>query len=321
MRGRVDSRWTRLARRSQLAAIAAAALWLAHPAEATFRGAPGKIAFSRDPQGSPGLRHDIWTVSRSGAEERLTRGSGDDTEAEFSPNGGTIVYSRRGSGGRSTIWAMRANGRLKRRVVSGRGDSFSPTFFPSGRSIAYTAFDGHRDFDLYSVRLDDSRRRLLASNAAEAAISPSGRFLAYSSHAEGGGIRIRDLRTRRTRRLTVGSAQSLDFSPSGRRIVFSGQRPCSRKGSRRLLFGLLAVRVDSGRVSRLKFDCRREFISPVHSPNGRRLLFVRKRIAGTAAGLRFSLGVALPGGRTLDGVRWHRRGADESFPAWQGLRR
>ena len=288
---------------------------MAEPAAATFPGRPGKIAFSRSSARTFPSNGDIWTETRSGRQRRLTHTRRvDETDPVFSPNGRTIAYVRR-AGGNADIWVMRANGTRKRLLIGGSFDELQPSFYPSGRSLVFTNFDGGRSWTVYSIRLNGSRVMRQVPNATFPVVTRNGRFLAYSAAGAGGGIRIRDLRSGRTRRLTTGSAQQLDISPSGNRIVFTGQRPCRRGG--RLRFGLLSVGLRTGDVSKLRLSCRREFIMPAYSPNGRRIAFVHKKLARTGAGLGFRLGIMRPGGAPAGGAPRHRRGTNEIDPAWQ----
>jgi Tol biopolymer transport system component len=307
--------------RGRLVLLAAAVLCLAaEPAAAAFPGKPGKIAFARSSSANPQANADIWVASRSGEQRRLTRTRGiDESNPAFSPDGGLIAFVRR-TGGDADIWVMRANGTRKREVVASDLDEFQPNFFPGGGSILFTRFDGSRGWTIMSVRLNGSRLMRQVGNATFPTVSPNGRYLAYTKVQDGrGGIRLRDLRSGRTRELTTGSAQDLDFSPNGRRIVFTGQRRCSAGGN--LRFTVLTVGIDADRARPLRHSCRREFISPAWSPNGRKIVFIQKRLAGTAAGLRFRVGMMRPDGSPAGGAPRHRRGTNELGPAWQPLPR
>jgi Tol biopolymer transport system component len=304
-----------------LVLLAAAGLCLAaEPAAAAFPGKPGKIAFSRASSANPQANGDIWIASRSGEQRRLTRTRGiDESNPVFSPGGGRIAFVRR-TGGDADIWVMRANGTRKREVAGSDLDEFQPSFYPGGGSILFTRFDGSRGWTVMSVRLNGTRPMRQVGNATFPVVSPDGRWLAYTKVQDGrGGIRLRNQRTGRTRALTTGSAQDLDFSPNGRRIAFTGQRRCSAGGT--LRFTVLTVGINADRARPLRRSCRREFISPAWSPNGRKIVFAHKRLAGTAAGLRFRLGMMRPDGSPASGAPRHRRGTNELGPAWQPLRR
>ena len=286
------------------------------PADATFRGRPGKIAFSRSGTGSALAAADIWIASRSGGgQRRLTGTRGvDETDPVFSPNGGLIAYVRRQEGN-ADVWVMRSNGTRKRAVATGPLDDLQPAFYPGGRSLLFTRFDGSRGWAVFSIRLDGTGQMRQIPNATFPVVSSNGRWLAYSKVGSGGGIRLRDLRSGRTRELTTGSAQDLDFAPGSRRIVFTGQRPCRRGGE--LRFAILSVGIHERHAHILRRSCRREFISPAYAPNGRKIVFAHKRLAATGADLRFRLGIMSPGGTQLGGAPHHRRGTNELSPAWQ----
>ena len=291
------------------------ALAAAPAAHATFPGKPGKIAFSRSPVGSASAKADIWIATRSGHQRRLTSGSADDTSPVFSRNGRMIAFVRR-SGGDADVWVMRANGTRKHPVADTGVDELQPSFFPGGGSLLYTQFDGSREWTVFSIRLNGTRRKRQASDATFPIVSPNGRLLAYTKTQDGvGGIHLKNLRSERVRRLTTGSAQDLDFSPDGRRIVFTGQRPCRRGGN--LRFAVLSVGLHANHADILRRSCRREFISPAWSPNGRRIVFAHKRSAGRAEDLRFRLGMMRPGGGSAGGAPHHHRGTNELGPAWQ----
>ena len=289
----------------------------AAPALGAFPGRDGAIAFERAASGLRSGSGDIWVQSRSGKERRLTRSPGvEETTPTFSPDGRMIAYVRRQRGD-ADVWLMRSDGSDKRPLVDGEQDELQPAFFPSGRSLAFTVFDGSRDWDIHSVRIDGTHRRWLVQRATFPAISPNGRWLAFSKDGEGGGVRLQNLRSGKVRRLTTGSAQELDFSPDGRRIVFTGQRRC-RPGKGDLRFAVLTVGVGGGHSRFLRRSCRREFISPAWSPNGSRIVFTRKTLEGRR--LHFQLAMMTASGAPVGGAPAHHRGSEEIFPAWQALR-
>ncbi len=299
-----------------LALVLLCFLVLAPAAEATWPGANGSIAFSRTAGAGLNSRSDIWIATPSGAQRRLTATPAiDETAPTFSPDGRTIAYVRR-QNGNADVWLMRSDGHGKRPLVQGEDDDLQPSFLPSGRSLAYTVYDGERGWTVYTVRRDGTKRRWLVQNASFPIASPRGRLLAYSSYGDGGGIRLLNLRTRKVRRLTIGSAQELDFSPDGRRILFTGQRRCKRGGT--LRFQLLAIGL-SGRHSRfLTRSCGSEGISGAWSPNGSRIVYTQKTQRGRV--LEFRLRMLTAGGAPASGAPRHLAGRQEYFPAWQPLR-
>jgi Tol biopolymer transport system component len=294
----------------------------AQPAAATFPGRPGQIAFSRSGTGSFPSNADIWVADRSGGHQRRLTGTrkASETSPAYSPDGRLIAFVRR-SRGDADIWVMRADGAHERQITDSEEDELQPSFYPSGEALLFTRFDGERGWDVFSVRIRGAKSiKHQFSNATFPVVSPNGAWIAYSATQDGvGGIRLHNRRSGRTRRLTTGSAQDLDFSPSGRTITFSGQRHCKPGG--RLRFVILKVGLRDDRSTTVRRSCNREFISPGWSPNGRRLVFAHKRLAARGADLRFRLGMLLPDGTQVGGAPHHRRGTNELDPAWQPLRR
>jgi WD40 repeat protein len=287
-------------------------LALAPAAEASWPGADGAIAFSR----TAGGNSDLWIASPSGKQRRLTATPRfDETSPTFSPDGRTIAYVRRGNGD-ADIWLMRSDGRGERPLVTGELDEFQPSFFPSGRSLAFTVFDGERDWTVYSVRRDGEGRQRLVNDATFPVVSPNGRLLAYSADGDGGGIRLLNLRSRRVRELTTGSAQELDFSPNGQRILFIGQRQCRARGTLRFLPLVIGL---GGRHSRfLRRGCDAEVAGAAWSPSGTRIVYALKTQRGRQ--LAFRLRMMTAGGAPAFGAPRHVAGTQELFPAWQPLR-
>lgn len=285
------------------------------PAEAAWPGGNGAIAFARS--SSAQSPSDIWIQTRSGQQRRLTASPGvEETSPAFSPDGRLIAYVRRESED-ADIWLMRSDGSQKRQVVDSGSDDLQPSFFPGGQSLVFTIFDGERGWTVDSVRIDGGGMRPQVFDGSHPVVSPNGRWLAYSREGDGGGIGLRDLRTRKISRLTSGSAQELDFSPDGRRLVFTGQRRCGG-GDRHLRFALLSVGLSGGQPHILRRSCKREFIAPAWSPNGSRIVFTRKTQEGGR--LHFQLAMTTPSGAPASGAPEHRRGSEEIFPAWQPLR-
>jgi Tol biopolymer transport system component len=117
---------TRLAAATaSVAALAAAIALCTSGAEATFPGDNGRIAFSSDRQGGPG----IFTVAASGRDvERVTEG--DDAVPAVSPNGKRIVYERDAQSGPDII-VMNADGSGKKPVLDGPKNDSEPDWGPS----------------------------------------------------------------------------------------------------------------------------------------------------------------------------------------------
>ena len=291
------------------------ALLLAAPAQATWSGEAGAIAFVRKPMGAQFGTTDIWIETPTGRQRRLTATPEvTETQPAFSPDGRAIAYVRRAGEGDSDIWLMKSDGSGKRPLVERASvDEQQPSFFPGGRSLVFTAF---RDqWQVFSIRRNGTGRKLRARNATDPAISPDGRHLAYSQVQPTGGIRLLDLRTRRLRKLTSRTAQELDFSPDGRELVFSANRRCRPGGS--VHAAILTVDLRNGTERFLRRDCAHGYGDPVWSPGGMRILCAAREVVHRKVRSRLELMTAK--GRPAKGAPLHRAGTLEFAPDWQPL--
>jgi Tol biopolymer transport system component/imidazolonepropionase-like amidohydrolase len=139
-----------------------------------------------------------------------------------------------------------------------------PTLSPDGQQIAFTALG-----DLWLVSAQGGKPQQLTHDAAlevDAAWSPDGKFLAYSSD-KGGGLPqlwVRDLASGQDRQITNIDTQPLGaaWSPDGKRIAFLDVD--GRWG----VAGLEVVDVASGVVTRLQPSLAQPG-KPTWSPDGR----------------------------------------------------
>jgi Tol biopolymer transport system component len=302
-------------RRAFCAALLLAALLVfasaAAPARAAWPGRDGSIAFVRGPH--------IWVQLPDGKQRQLTdEAEGADSEPTFSRNGETIAFVRF-EGNSSHIWAMNSDGTDQRRVTGADEGAYEsqPAFFPGGLSLVFARRDPISGWSVFSVRLDGHGEELLANGAKNPAVSPNGHMLAFVQ-TRGRWLRSKDLRSGGERRLP-GSwrSQEPDFSPDGRRLVFAAQRGCDARGHRRL--SLMTTGLDGGSPGMLLNACRRSFIpySPVWSPSGARVLFVRRDQPGAVRSTS-RLQLLNLRGALVAGAPRHRGG--EFSPSWQPLR-
>jgi len=202
-------------------AITAAALLVAPTAEATFRGANGRLAAHVDTDRGPrvaSLRLDGRGWRRIGkldasvpyAEEQSGR-------AKWSPSGRRVVYVNLVRG----VEVRSASGRLLRRIRTTEGRD--PAWAPSGREIVTASYD-EEDGALVRMRLDATVvRRLPLPQLAGAMYpewSPDGRWIVFQE-ARPRATLIWRMRPDGTGMERLGEGRNPTWSPDGRRIAVS----------------------------------------------------------------------------------------------------
>ena len=119
----------------------------ARPAEATFPGPNGKIAYSV-------LNSGIYTINPGGGGKSKvtdTLMSGD-AKPSYSPNGKRIAYSDY-DGNDFEIYTIKVGGGGETKVTNNVKDEEAPSYSPDGEKIAYECFkalgtDDDEDFDI-----------------------------------------------------------------------------------------------------------------------------------------------------------------------------
>jgi Tol biopolymer transport system component len=171
---------------------------------------------------------DLWSVStRSGAVRRLTDDEASDWHPALTSDGKTLLWSSDRTG-HFEIWRAEADGSGARQVSSDGINAENPVATSDGRWIIYLSSNPERR-GLWKVRPDGTEAsRLVPNAAAQAEISPDGRYVLYNT---GSGLRVCRLdgtavpfeisvERRRPTAIVLGRAR---WMPDGRAIAFVGQ--------------------------------------------------------------------------------------------------
>ena len=250
----------------------------AAPAAASTRAVPGTIAYSACSvkDGAEGCKMQaLYAIRIDGSRRRLLVQNGSDPA--WSPNGRQIAYAS----GRGGIWIASADGTNRRRLTTpphrfGALDN-EPGWSRDGRRIVFhREWEGEDDVvvDLYAVEV--STRRLVRLTHTpnfwefHPDWSPDGKQIAYMG-GDGGdadGIRVLELATGRTKRLTSGFHEKPDWSPDGTKIAFAvvgGAGPGA----------IVVMRQDGSRRRKVVASAGpwRWFGSPAWSPDGSRIVY------------------------------------------------
>ena len=97
----------------------------AGPAEATFPGKPGKIAY----HGYDGNDYEIYTIKAGGGgKAKLTDNSTDDLEPAYSPSGKKIAFAGSDGGNEREIYTINAGGGGRVQITDNGGNEHDPSW-------------------------------------------------------------------------------------------------------------------------------------------------------------------------------------------------
>jgi eukaryotic-like serine/threonine-protein kinase len=191
-----------------------------------------RLAFRSKSNGS----WQVYTINVNGAGLRQITQVGNNTEANWSPDGTQLVYvSDRDSN--KELYITDAAGRQHRRLTNNAVLDDDPNWSPDGQWIVFERKEGDC-FNLYVIQSDGSGERALTRNTGEdcawsstPAWSPDSKWIAYEQSAHGRGYRIAvmDANGSNARFVTQGGAEGVNdvrpaWSPDGKWIAYSSDR-------------------------------------------------------------------------------------------------
>jgi len=178
----------------------------------------------------------VYTINVNGADLRQITQVGNNTEANWSPDGAQLVYVSDRDGNKE-LYITDAAGRQHRRLTNNTVLDDDPNWSPDGQWIVFEREEGDC-FNLYVIQSDGSGERALTRNAgadcawsSTPAWSPDSKWIAYEQSAHGRGYRIAvmDANGSNARFVTQGGAEGVNdvrpaWSPDGKWIAYSSDR-------------------------------------------------------------------------------------------------
>ena len=249
---------------------------LAAPAEATFPGGNGKIAyhdFAQDPL-------QIYTIEPDGSSPtQITSGPRNSIEPAWSADGSTIAFTRAREffKGTPALVTMNADGTARTVIFRPSGKRralFSPSWSPDGSQIVFCMF-GDQGSRLFVINADGSGLTKITRgnhNDSSPSWSPDGTAIAFSTYKhQHNFLMTMDIDgSDRTVLVARGQNDEPDWSPDGSQIVFSRNIGRGRND-------VVVINADGTGKTRLTDTPRRWEWTPVFSPDGLRIAFLRGR--------------------------------------------
>jgi hypothetical protein len=210
-------------------ALAAIALLLAQPAQASFPGRVGqKIAFHSNRDGDA----DIYTTvpGNPTIATKLTNNTAVDENAKWSPDGTKIVFDS-GRDGNLEIYVMNADGTGQTRLTNNAAFDWEPAWSGDGTKIVFASGRDDTDGDIYTMNADGSGVTRLTTDTnrdQNPNWSPDGTKIAWTSSRVGNQYDIFTMNadgTSQTQRTTDPSSDvTANWSPDGTKIAFATNR-------------------------------------------------------------------------------------------------
>jgi len=246
------------------------ALFCSTPADSSFPGANGLIAFTR----GSGDSDSVGLVSPDGSG--IATIVEDAASPAWSADGRALVFQRAVSGDLE-LFTVGADGTGLRRITHRGRDDFLPAWSPDRRRIVFTSDrrGGDRitaDAEIYVVNTDGSRLRRVTRNRViddSPAWSPDGKRIVFVRGGPKPGIYSLVLSGKRLFRLTrTRNDGAPAWSPDGHRIAFDRDR---RGSSGQDLFVMNA----DGSNAHVVVASPTDDYMPAWAPDGTKLTFSR----------------------------------------------
>jgi TolB protein len=209
------------------------------PAEATFPGPNGKIAYTADDGEFPGgIDSEIYTIAPTGGMAfQVTDNDTWDYNPSYSPDGTKIAYTchgvqEAGIYNDPEICTIKATGGTPFQVTNNTEDDTDPDYSPDGKKIAYVSIEPEvwgAAKEIYTINVGGGSKTKVTNDDTDngsPSYSPNGNRIAYHSY-DGTDWEIYTINVGGGGKTKITSTNAKDefdpdYSPDGKKIAFSG---------------------------------------------------------------------------------------------------
>ena len=173
-----------------------------------------------------GQDHDIWVYSLAARTLSRLTFQGDDHDPEWTPDGMRVIFSSPRGPRRALYWQPADGSKAAEVLLASEYDLWAPTLDGAGGYLAFEEIRPGQQSDIGFIRLggDGSPQPLVATtfNEVSPALSPDGRWLAYSSNESGRyEIYVRPFPGEGGRwQVSAEGGTEPVWAPSGRELVY-----------------------------------------------------------------------------------------------------
>jgi dipeptidyl aminopeptidase/acylaminoacyl peptidase len=237
---------------------------------------------------------EVWLMGADGSNARqMTQGRHQDTAPQFTPEGGSILFSSNRAGA-TQLFVMPIDGGEPRQLTSFPTGVADPVFSPDGKYLAVSA-------DIYPEAGIDAAKNAESSGKLSVHVADELLYRHWTSWRDGrvthvllvdakSGTVLKDLTPGHfdAPTFSLGGDRGYTFSPDGKELCFVSNRDAKQAESTNTDLWVVPVEgeITEATAKNLTRDNRGWDGAPLYSPDGRTIAFISQETPGYESDLR-----------------------------------